>query len=96
MSICEIPSSGAMGRIPGSLMLTAEELDALVATLPSAAMTIIYCSCPNEVSSAASAALRLKRKGFKLIRPLEGGFPRWADLGFPLEVSTTANSGTLA
>ena len=68
-------------------MITAEELDTNDDHL---------LLCPNEVSSAASAALRLKRKGFKLIRPLEGGFPRWADLGFPLEVSTTANSGTLA
>jgi len=84
-------------RIPGSLMITAEELGTLVPTLPEAATTIIYCSCPNEVSGAASAALRLKRKGFKLIRPLEGGFPRWTDLGFPLEVSTaTATSGMLA
>jgi membrane protein DedA with SNARE-associated domain len=36
------------GRIPGSLMITAEELDALVATLPSAAMTIIYCSARTK------------------------------------------------
>ena len=73
------------GRIPGSLTLTAKELDNFVPTAPEAEM-ILYCSCPNEVSSAAAATLRLKRRGLKSIRPLEGGFPLWAQLGFPVEV----------
>jgi rhodanese-related sulfurtransferase len=75
------------GRIPGSRTLTDEELDAFVSKTPEAAMMILYCSCPHEVSSAAGAALRLKRRGVKLIRTLEGGYPLWTQLGFPVEVS---------
>ncbi|MDX6459520.1 MAG: hypothetical protein QOE55_3217 [Acidobacteriaceae bacterium] len=85
------------GRIPGSLTITDQELDAFIPTLPEAVMMILYCSCPNEISSAASAAIRLRRKGVKLIRPLEGGFPLWTDLGFPVEVSASnATSGLMA
>jgi membrane protein DedA with SNARE-associated domain/rhodanese-related sulfurtransferase len=71
-------------RIPGSLTFSEEELDAFLATAPTVEM-IIYCSCPDEISSAAQAALRLKRAGIKSIRPLEGGFPLWTQLGFPVE-----------
>lgn len=71
------------GRIPGSLTLTVKELDNFV---PAALETeiILYCSCPNEISGAATT--RLKRRGIKSIRPIEGGFPLWTQLGFPVEV----------
>ena len=73
------------GRIPGSVTLTDTEFDALVSTLPDVEV-ILYCSCPNEISSAAVATMRLKRRGIKSVRPLEGGFPLWTQLGFPVEV----------
>ena len=82
------------GRIPGSVTLTDTELDAFVSTVPEADV-ILYCSCPNEISSAAAASIRLKRSGVKSIRPLEGGFPLWAQLGFPVEVPVSV-SATLA
>jgi membrane protein DedA with SNARE-associated domain/rhodanese-related sulfurtransferase len=78
------------GRIPGSLTLSEKELDALTVS-PDAEM-ILYCSCPNYVSSAAAATVRLKRRGVKSIRPLEGGFPRWTELGFPVEVPSGAGA----
>jgi membrane protein DedA with SNARE-associated domain/rhodanese-related sulfurtransferase len=78
-------------RIPGSLTLTAKELDNFVPAVPEAEM-ILYCSCPNEISSAAAATVRLKRRGIKSIRPLEGGFPLWTELGFPVEVAMSNNS----
>jgi rhodanese-related sulfurtransferase len=84
------------GRIPGSVTLTVKELDAYVPEVPEAEM-ILYCSCPNEVSSAATATVRLRRRGIKSVRPLEGGFPLWTQLGFPVEVpggvSATGASG---
>ncbi len=73
------------GRIPGSLTLTVKELDNFVPAVPETEM-ILYCSCPNEISSAAAATIRLQRRGIKSIRPLEGGFPLWTQLGFPVEV----------
>ncbi len=84
------------GRIPGSLTLTVKDLDNFVPAVPDAEM-ILYCSCPDEISSAAAATVRLKRRGIKSIRPLEGGFPLWTKLGFPVEVpagvSATGASG---
>lgn len=71
------------GRIPGSLTPVDDNLEALVAAV-SGEEVVLYCSCPNEISSAR-AALRLKRHGVKRVRPLEGGFPVWKDLGFPVE-----------
>lgn len=79
------------GRIPGALTLTAKELDAYVPAIRDTEM-ILYCSCPNEVSSAAAATMRLKRRGIKSIRPLEGGFPRWTQLGFPIEVPNSVGA----
>ena len=52
---------------------------------------VLYCSCPNEVTSV-QAALKLKRRGVQNVRPLEGGFARWADLGFPIAISDRADS----
>jgi membrane protein DedA with SNARE-associated domain/rhodanese-related sulfurtransferase len=83
------------GRIPGSLAFSEEELDAFVPALPETEM-IVYCSCPDEISSAARTAARLKRAGVRLIRPLEGGFPLWKHLGLPVEVPSNAASQVLA
>jgi rhodanese-related sulfurtransferase len=34
-------------------------------------------------------ALRLKRRGITRVHPLDGGFQRWMDLGFPVKALTT-------
>jgi len=71
------------GRIPGSIQLTDEDLDSRVAAMAGTEV-VLYCSCPNEFSSAR-AAIRLKQRGVARVHPLEGGFPLWRDLGFPVE-----------
>jgi rhodanese-related sulfurtransferase len=54
---------------------------------------ILYCSCPNEVTSARIALL-LHRKGFTRVRPLKGGFEAWRKNNYPVEVWTaTATAG---
>jgi rhodanese-related sulfurtransferase len=78
-------AEGHEGRIPGSRAFSDEELDKLVPAIAGTEM-IIYCSCPDEISSAARTAMRLKRAGIGLVRTLEGGFPRWKHLGLPIEV----------
>lgn len=45
---------------------------------------VLYCSCPNEVSSARTARL-LKKKGIHRIRPPEGGLDAWRERKFPVE-----------
>jgi len=74
----------AEGRIPGSLFPIGDDLETLISDTPKGEI-VLYCSCPNEVTSAR-AALRLKRHGVKHVRPLEGGFPVWKELGFPVEL----------
>jgi len=73
----------ADGRIPGSLSPVGDDLETLISDTPKGEI-VLYCSCPNEVTSAR-AALRLKRHGVKHVRPLEGGFPVWKELGYPVE-----------
>jgi membrane protein DedA with SNARE-associated domain/rhodanese-related sulfurtransferase len=50
---------------------------------------IIYCSCPNEMTSAR-LTLSLKRKGFTRVRPLQGGIEAWRKQKYPMETWTTA------
>jgi len=76
------------GRIPGSIeisprVLTEDQVDSIIAPLVGTEI-ILYCTCPNEVTSAR-VALQLKRHGIAHVRPLEGGFPLWRELGFPVE-----------
>jgi membrane protein DedA with SNARE-associated domain/rhodanese-related sulfurtransferase len=71
------------GIIPGALRMTPEELDRRFDEIPSHQDVVLYCSCPNEASSARSA-LRLKNRGIERVRPLEGGLQGWRDRGYPL------------
>jgi membrane protein DedA with SNARE-associated domain/rhodanese-related sulfurtransferase len=45
---------------------------------------ILYCSCPNEITSARLALL-LRRKGITRVRPLLGGIDAWRDRNYPTE-----------
>lgn len=81
------------GRIPGSLVALNDDLETLVPAITKNEV-VLYCSCPNEISSAR-AALRLKRHGVKRVRPLEGGFEVWKELGFPVEMPAVVTSGNL-
>ncbi|HCC57635.1 MAG TPA: sulfurtransferase [Solibacterales bacterium] len=71
------------GKIPGALQINHGALEAAIPALPSQDEIVLYCSCPNEVTSARSA-LQIKRHGVSRVRPLEGGFELWRDLGFPV------------
>ncbi len=77
------PAEWREGRIPGSLQIEREKLDSVVSAFTEAEV-VLYCSCPNEAASARET-LRLKRRGVRRVRPLQGGFAGWKDLGFPVE-----------
>ena len=70
------------GLIPGAVELA--YLDSLPEHLKVGEF-VLYCSCPNEVASV-QAALKLKRRGVRHVRPLEGGFAGWLELGFPIAI----------
>ena len=70
--------------IQGAVHLGVEEIESRLSQLPKDRDIIVYCACPNEVSSAR-LALRLKRKGFTRVRPLLGGIDAWREQKYPLE-----------
>ena len=71
--------------IPGSLQIAVEELERRHHEIPRDRDVILYCACPNEVTSAQMAVM-LKRRGIKRVRPLVGGVEGWRASNYPLSV----------
>ena len=69
-------------RIPGSIHF--ETLKHALETLDPKEEVIVYCSCPNEESSAR-VALLLHRKGIVRVRLLLGGIDAWRALNLSWE-----------
>jgi membrane protein DedA with SNARE-associated domain/rhodanese-related sulfurtransferase len=69
--------------IPGALRISMEELDKRNREIPRDKDIVLYCTCPNEASSALTA-MKLRQYGVTRVRPLQGGLHGWRDLGFPL------------
>ncbi len=70
--------------IPGALHFMMEEIEHRHHEIPRDQDIVLYCTCPNEVSSARTA-LMLKKKGIHRVRPLEGGLDAWRERRFPTE-----------
>jgi membrane protein DedA with SNARE-associated domain/rhodanese-related sulfurtransferase len=69
--------------IPNALRIPFELLDSHT-EVPSGREVVVYCTCPNEASSA-HVALRLRQRGVTRVRPLAGGLHAWRDHGYPVE-----------
>jgi membrane protein DedA with SNARE-associated domain/rhodanese-related sulfurtransferase len=69
--------------IPGAFRIDAKELEQKNDRLPRDREVILYCTCPNEATSARLALL-LRRQGIKHIRPLQGGLDAWREQGYPV------------
>ena len=78
----EIASSGL--KIAGAIVLRPDELRGGSHGIPERNEIVLYCSCPNEITSAR-VALQLKRAGIYKVRPLAGGFEGWTALNLPVE-----------
>ncbi len=70
--------------LPGALKIAPEEIESRIGEIPHEREIILFCTCPNEATSAR-VALQLKKLGVTHVRPLEGGYYKWRDLGYPLE-----------
>lgn len=70
--------------IPGALLLSSSELTKSTAKLPHDREIVLYCTCPNEATSA-KVALLLRSQGITRIRPLQGGLQAWRDRGYPTQ-----------
>ncbi|HEV2318289.1 MAG TPA: DedA family protein/thiosulfate sulfurtransferase GlpE [Verrucomicrobiae bacterium] len=71
--------------IRGAVHLAMEDLETRHHEFARDREIIIYCDCPNEVSSAKTALL-LRRKGFNRVRPLLGGIDAWRKANYPMDV----------
>lgn len=78
--------------IPGSQRFRIKELGERHAEIPRDRDVVLYCTCPNEETSAR-VALLLRRRGIVRVRPLEGGLAAWQTLPAAAPVSA---AGTVA
>jgi len=78
------------GCIPGAMLAEYRDLDSLVPVI-GAKEVVFYCSCPDELTSVR-AALRLKRHGVTRLHALQGGFPAWRALGFPVDAPRSSGA----
>ena len=74
--------------IPGALYIPAEELRQRHREIPRDTEVILYCTCPDEATSAREA-FRLRARGIRRVRPLVGGFSTWRERGYPVELRGT-------
>jgi membrane protein DedA with SNARE-associated domain/rhodanese-related sulfurtransferase len=70
--------------IQGAVRIPVPELEARFDELPRDPTVVLYCDCPNEVT-AARLALFMQKRGFRHVRPLQGGISLWKERDFPLE-----------
>jgi rhodanese-related sulfurtransferase len=70
--------------IPGAVRMAVEDLERRHHEIPRDRDVVLFCACPNEVTSAQMAIL-LKKNGIIRVRPLVGGVDAWRALNFPLE-----------
>ncbi|MEO5719592.1 MAG: VTT domain-containing protein [Chthoniobacterales bacterium] len=70
--------------IAGALRLPLHDLERRHSEIPRDRDIVLYCSCPNEVTSARTAWL-LQKRGIERVRPLAGGIEAWRERQYPVE-----------
>jgi len=89
VTILDLRSSAEVERNPllirSARHMTLEELKSRQNEIPRDRDIILYCSCPNEITSARMALL-LQRSGFTRVRPLLGGLDAWREKNYPTEL----------
>ena len=95
--ILDLRSNAALQEDPsliqGAVHVSMDEIEKRHHEIPRDRDIIVYCSCPNEVTSAR-VALLLHRKGFTRVRPLLGGIDAWREQNYPmaLKAAVLANA----
>jgi membrane protein DedA with SNARE-associated domain/rhodanese-related sulfurtransferase len=75
--------------IPHAVLIPAEQLRDRVEDIPRDRDIVLYCTCPDEATSAEEA-VRLRASGIRRVRPLTGGFEAWRARGLPVDVAGPA------
>jgi rhodanese-related sulfurtransferase len=71
-------------RIPGAFHLLPEHVEFQPQDIDSSQEIVVYCTCPNEATSAR-VALKLRKMGLSRAHPLQGGLDAWRELNLPVE-----------
>jgi membrane protein DedA with SNARE-associated domain/rhodanese-related sulfurtransferase len=97
--ILDLRSSTELAQDPsvilGAIHLGLDEIEKRRHEFPHDRDIIVYCSCPNEVTSAR-VALSLQQKGFTHVRPLLGGIDVWRKNNYPTESRTATVTTTVS
>jgi membrane protein DedA with SNARE-associated domain/rhodanese-related sulfurtransferase len=72
-------------RIPGAFHVLPDTLRVTKDEFPRDKEIVLYCTCPNEATSAR-VARQLRQMGIRHVRPLKGGLDAWTDRKFPIEM----------
>ena len=77
-------TQAATGRIPGARAIDMQRIADGFEGVPVDGEVILYCACPNE-ATAVKVAQKLRKIGYKRIRPLQGGIDAWIEAGLEVE-----------
>ena len=77
-------TQAATGRIPGALAIDMQKIEDSFKGVPIEGEVVLYCACPNE-ATAVKVAQKLRKVGYKRIRPLLGGIDAWIEAGLEVE-----------
>jgi membrane protein DedA with SNARE-associated domain/rhodanese-related sulfurtransferase len=77
-------TQAATGRIPGARAIDMQSISDGFKGVPVDGEVIVYCACPNE-ATAVKVAQKLRKIGYKRIRPLQGGIDAWIEAGLEVE-----------
>lgn len=72
--------------VDGALVVSLEHLEQVMQNVPFDRELVTYCGCPNEASSARAAKSLIER-GYKHVRPLQGGLAAWEAAGYAVSQS---------
>ena len=70
--------------IPGAMLADVSGADWSLRDIPLDHELVIYCNCPNEVS-AAKVAKAMMERGYRHVRPLQGGLDAWSAAGYTVQ-----------
>ncbi|MBL8352874.1 MAG: VTT domain-containing protein [Burkholderiaceae bacterium] len=68
------------GRLPGARAASHDRLDEAVADWPRDRPIVTLCACPEDAGAVAAARALLQR-GYRTVRPLQGGHAAWVAAG---------------
>jgi rhodanese-related sulfurtransferase len=70
-------------RLPGAASVPMTELEKRFREVPRFGRVVLYCSCAQY--DLIEKAIFLQKLGYRNIAVMPEGFPRWLELGYPVE-----------